>query len=94
VKQYLVPALVFATVLAASPIPLSALADDMPEHRMVDARAAHSRHPAEDILVEPSISIRTSGSSWSLDALSPCASGRFGGSGACFPPAEDGSPWN
>jgi hypothetical protein len=94
VKQYFVPALVFATVLAASPIPLPALANDVPEHRMADARAAHSRHPAEDIRIE-TLNLDSDFTIFMEPGCpEPVRRRALRRLWSLFPPAEEGSPWN
>jgi hypothetical protein len=94
VKQYFVPALVFATVLAASPVPLPARAGDVPEHRMADARAAHSRHPAEEILIETLDLDSDFRIFMEPGCPEPVRRRALRRLWSLFPPAEEGSPWN
>jgi hypothetical protein len=94
VKQYFVSARVLATVLAASPISLPALADDVPEYRMADARAAPSRHPAEDILIETLDFDSDFRIFMEPGCPEPVRRRALRRLWSLFPPAEDGSPWN
>jgi hypothetical protein len=94
VKQYFVPALVFATVLVASPAPSPVLAGDMPEHRMADARAAHSRHPAEDILIETLDLDSDFRIFMEPGCPEPVRRRALRRLWSLLPPAEEGSPWN